>query len=197
MNDVLADRFAAVADSHDDSDWKALRPRRRWPVVAAVVAAGVVAAVAVAAVDGNWHFVRSHRTVDASTTVELNGHRYSVAVYLAPNSTNGVTVALKNAHSFVLMSAAGAITRTRCQAVIGSNAYWTKDGAILFGISSERVRKVRVGSVTTDTVDAGAYLTRVWALATPGRPKTIDALDAKGHLLRKVPIDAMTTRCSR
>ena len=176
MTDVLADRFAAVADLHDDSDWTALSRRRRWPIAATVVAAAVLATAALAGV-GGWRFVHAGQDVNAFGTVVLNGHHYKVEVHIPRKRPMVVALVLRNGHDTLTLAGVG------CRVLVQASTDRTKDGTVYFGFASELVRSVRVGGVTTKTVESGAHRTRVWALGVPGRPRRIEALDANGHVI--------------
>lgn len=82
MNDVLAERFAALADVHDDSDWldvrRRARRRVRFAIPATLVAAAVVAAGAFAAT-GGWVFSAHDRQVTARTDVVVAGRTWHVS----------------------------------------------------------------------------------------------------------------------
>jgi hypothetical protein len=188
MTDVLAERFEAVADLHDDSDWTALARRRRWPLAATAVVAAVVATAAFAGV-GGWRFVHDQRgNVNAFGTVGLNGHHYKVEVDIPRDRRGRLTLVLRNSKTKLTLSGIG------CRLLLEASSYETRDGTVYFGFAAETVRAVRVGGVTTKTVESGAYRTRVWALGAPGHKRTVQALAAGGHVLTaKTPGSGETT----
>lgn len=176
MTDVLADRFAGVADLRDDSDWTALSRRRRWPFAATALVAAVLATAALAGV-GGWRFVHAGPDVNAFGTVVLNGHRYQVDVHIPHKRPMVLTLVLRNGHDTLSVHGVG------CRLLVQASTYRTKDGTVYFGFASELVRAVRVGRVATKTVESGANHTRVWALGVPGPPRRVEALDANGHVI--------------
>jgi len=81
MTDLLAERFAALAEPGQE-DWadvlQRARPQRRRLTIAAVtVAAALVTAAAVAAA-GGWLFTKHGDTVSGQTSVQFHGAKYTV-----------------------------------------------------------------------------------------------------------------------
>ena len=109
MSDVLAERFAALADAHDDSDWLDVRRRARrrrarvvLPLAAAVAAAAAASAFAAS---GGWIFSSSDRQVTARTDVVVGGRTWHVS-YAASTRMRAV---------FCLRaSSSGLASRSRC-----------------------------------------------------------------------------------
>jgi hypothetical protein len=84
MTDLLAERFALLADTTDDSDWldvrrRARRARRFALPVAALVAAALVGATALAA-GGGWLFKGRGGEVTATRTLFFRGTTYRLTV---------------------------------------------------------------------------------------------------------------------
>jgi len=84
MTDMLFERFAALADPTDDSDWTDVRRRARrhglriaLPIAAAVAA--LVAAAAMAAA-GGWIFSSHDQRVTAVTQVTLHGRTWGISL---------------------------------------------------------------------------------------------------------------------
>lgn len=82
MTDVLAERFAALADLHDDSDWLDVRRRARGRTRIVLPIAAVVAAVAAAsaiAASGGWVFSAHDRQITAQRDVTVAGRTWHVS----------------------------------------------------------------------------------------------------------------------
>lgn len=83
MTDVLAERFAVLADLGDDSDWldvqRRARRRARFVLPAALVASAVLAVAAVAA-SSHWIFSTHARQVTAQTRVTVAGKTYRISI---------------------------------------------------------------------------------------------------------------------
>src|SRR5690348_15198390 len=101
MTDTLAERFAALADLHDDSDWldvrRRARRRTRFALPAALVAAAVLTAAAVAAT-GGWLFSGSDGRLVGVTHLTLHGQSWRVTLteqklgktsFISVGATNG------------------------------------------------------------------------------------------------------------
>jgi len=204
MTDVLAERFAALADAHDDSDWlDVLRRarRRRFVLPVALVAAAVVAAGAVAA-SGHWTFTTHAQHVTATTNVSVGGKAYRVSL-----TTEGAGVAC-----FTI-----APPGRRSCAVVGSGTLTIKDGnnwmtlaapgppfhavrlrvpggQIIAGASIAFARRIaiydahgRVYSTQTVAAPRGTKTPfRVWAIGLKGTTaRVIVAYDARGREIRE------------
>ena len=108
MNDIVGERFAALADLTGGSDWhdvrrRARRARARVVAPAAVAAAAIVAAGAFAAT-GGWIFSSSARQVTARTHVVVAGRTWQVS-YSASTRLHAV---------FCLRASAAGATRSKC-----------------------------------------------------------------------------------
>jgi hypothetical protein len=199
MTDVLTERFAALADLRDDSDWldvrrRARRRRTRVALPVAVVAAALAATAAFAAVNGNWIFRTQDGTVTARTQVSLAGRTWQVSLKtLAPEI------------SVCLQAASGTTVRSMCQAGLrrstnvpigapyGALHLNVAGGQLWMGITLGFVRRVSITDATgrgysTPTIDAPRAAKtpfRYWAIAIANPPaKAISAYDDQG---RKLP----------
>lgn len=158
MNDVVAERFAALADLSNESDWqdvhrRARRMRVRVAVPVAVAAATVVAAGAFAASSG-WIFSSNDRQVTARTDVVVAGRTWQVS-YSASTRLHAV---------FCLRaSSRGTRTRSECTEM---------------GPGSPRLGPPLGGMKLT--VPGG----RIWAGATVGFTRRVAITDAAGHVHR-------------
>ncbi len=154
MTDLLAERFAALSDLHDDSDWLDVRRRARrsgrlvLPVAA--VAAAVAAAGAFAASSG-WVFSAHDRQVTARTEVTVAGRTWQVS-YSASTAQRS---------RFCLRAAAsGEATRSQCGEM---------------GPGSPRLGPPLGGMRLA--VPGG----QIWAGATVGFTRRVAITDAAGH----------------
>lgn len=88
MNDVVTERFAALADLGNDSDWRDVRRRAnarrtRVTVPAAAALAAIVAASAFAAA-GGWVFSSHDRQVTARTDIRTGSRTWHVSFTTSP-----------------------------------------------------------------------------------------------------------------
>jgi hypothetical protein len=149
------ERFAALADPTDNSDWLDVRSRARrrrvWLVAPVAAAAAVVAAAAVAA-GGGWIFSTHDRQVTARTEVTLAGRTWRVSYTASP----------KHGASFCARaSSAGTATQWNCREMgPGSPRLGPPFGALKL------------------TVPAG----QIWVGATVGFTRRIAITDTNGHV---------------
>lgn len=191
MTDILLERFAALADPADDSDWLDVRRRaRRAHVrvsVAAAAAAALVAVAATVAAGGGWIFSTHDRQVTASTSVTLNGKAWDVSI------TNGafgrVCVRITGQHT-TCTSRLAQLVRARAFGAVSSKV---PGGQIWVGATIGFARRIAItnteGKVySADTMKAPKGTRtpfRYWALAVAGSAKSITAYDARGRSIRK------------
>jgi len=155
MNDI-AERFAALADHGNDSDWRDVRrrvrrTRARIAVPVAAALAAVVAATAIAAA-GGWVFSSNNRQVTARTEVVVAGRTWQVS-YSASARLHAV---------FCLRaSSPGTAARSKCAEM---------------GPGSPRLGPPLGGMELA--VPGG----RIWAGATVGFTRRVSITDAAGHM---------------
>jgi hypothetical protein len=154
MTDALAERFAALSDLRDDSDWldvrRRARRRVRLAVPVAAAAAAVVAASAFAASSG-WVFSSHNRQVTARTDVVVAGRTWHVS-YATSTARHAVFCARA--------SSSGAANRSKCTEM--------GPGSPHFGPPLGGMKLVVPGG-------------QIWAGATVGFARRIAITDAAGH----------------
>lgn len=210
MSDVFVERFDALADWTDDSDWlevqrRAKRTRRRLVVPAAFVAAAVCAAAAFAA--NSWLFPRTPDSITAITHVQFHGTNWRVFLTVTPDRAFCAT-----------------LTRTNARRQPGGCNVWVKPvplivgtpntfrieletppfdglrhidgrGELWYGVAQANVARITItdlnGRVTsTATVAAPKTKRRFWALPLPSsHAMFISGYDANGHLIRRTSVD--------
>lgn len=198
MTDVLHERFAALADPIDDSDWldvrRRARPgRRRHAIVAVAAIAALLAAAAVAAGD-RWLFTSQARQVTAVTHVALAGRTWRVSLTTGPGRWL--------ARSCVRLSSPGQQTVTggcgpRASRLVGppfgARHFRVPGGQIWVGATVGFTRRISITDVnghvyTTQAVDAPRGTKtpfRYWALALTAKARTITAYDARGRTISR------------
>ncbi len=83
MTDVLADRFAALAQTAPTTDWLDVRRRarrRRRPIALVAALAAAIAAATALAAGGSWVFSTHDRHVTAETRLTVGGRTWHVTV---------------------------------------------------------------------------------------------------------------------
>ena len=205
MTDILAERFAALADVRDDGDWRDVRrrarPRRRLMLAATLILAGACVAAAIAAV-GGWHlFDRGAGVVEATETVDLPDGRWTVTVDLAPTGLGGLTSILRNPQHKIVMTANGDasflprnVRGSRVEHLAEVSAYAAGGRSIVFGVAGEQVARMRAVApghrAEVATVEANPRLhARVWAVATSWRPRRLIVLGRDGRVLGHADLD--------
>jgi hypothetical protein len=155
MTDLLAERFAAVADPRDDPDWLDVRRRARptrarltIPVAAAVAAVAVAGALAAG---GGWIFSSSPRQVVAHTDVVVAGRSWRVS-YSTSTRLHAV---------FCLRVSSGGASHSKCGEM---------------GPGSRRLGPPLGG------MDVAVPGGRIWAGATVGFTRRVAITDAAGHV---------------
>jgi len=194
MTDVLAERFAALADTNDDSDWLDVRrrARRRARIVVPVAAAlAAVAAASAFAASGGWVFSTHARHVTARTDVVVAGRTWHVS-YAASTRLHAV---------FCLRaSAANETTRSRCAEMgpgsprlgppLGGMKLAVPGGQIWAGATVGFTRRVAITDAAGHTYEARAVRPpkgtktpfRYWVIALGSSPaRTITSYGANGR----------------
>jgi hypothetical protein len=86
MTDILAERFAAIADTTSTGDWLDVRRRARRPrrhvALAITAAAAAVAAAAALAAGGGWLFTKHGVLTTGATQVQFHGKNYTLHALL-------------------------------------------------------------------------------------------------------------------
>ncbi|MGN6798106.1 MAG: hypothetical protein ACTHKS_08155 [Gaiellaceae bacterium] len=195
MTDILVERFAALADPTDDSNWldvrrRARRAQTRVAVAAAVLAATVAVATALAAGSG-WVFNTHQHRVTAATSLSLNGSTWKVSI------TSGAFGRL-----CFRISGASATPSAACTGRLGGLHHARPFGAVVSKISGGQLwagasigfaRRISITttegrSYTADTMAAPKGTKtpfRYWAIAVTGTASSITAYDAHGRSIRK------------
>jgi hypothetical protein len=184
MNDVLAARFAALADTRDDSDWLDVRrrARRTHRRVAVAVAAGVAAVIATAAVaaGGGWIFSAHGPRLTAVTRVSLHGTTWRVEL------------------TRLCLRVSGGATAQDCGRALpppfGARHVDVDGGQIWAGETVGFARRISIADAAGTVHTASAVKAprgtktpfRYWVIALDGTKATsITAYDAHGRTLRK------------
>lgn len=183
MTDVLHERFAALADSTDDSDWldvrRRARGRRRWVVPYVAASAAVVAAAAVAA-SGGWIFSTNGPRLTAVTHVSLHGTTWRVELTRLCLRVSGTA----SAHD----------CGRRLGPPFGAQHVDVAGGQIWAGETVGFTRRISItdaaGTAHTATAVKAPRGTktpfRYWVIALDGTTaKSIAAYDARGRAIRK------------
>jgi hypothetical protein len=162
MTDLVAERFAALAETTDDSDWldvrrRARRRRARFVVPVALVAAAAIAAGAVAA-SGGWLFTGHDKAVLATTHVTVGGQSWQVTL----TSNHGARVSYVCIGAMSGSKPAGGGT---CD-MVATHAPFT--------------------AARVDVPGGG----QIWAGTTLGRMTRITVVDAAGRSHSAVPVEA-------
>jgi hypothetical protein len=184
MTDVLAERFAALADHNDDSDWldvrRRARRRTRLAVPLAAAGAAVVAAGAFAASSG-WLFSSHDGHVTARTEVALGGRAWHVSYTTS------------HAH-FCAKVTSGSTTRATCGEIgpgspFGALKLTVPGGQIWTGATVGFARRITITDATGEAHGAAAVKAprgtktpfRYWVIATASAARSITAYDATGR----------------
>ena len=185
MTDTLAERFAALADTNDDSDWLDVRRRaRRRGRLALPLAAALAAAFAVAAVagSGGWFFADNGHAVRATTQVVVHGRTWHVSV----------------SRLCATVSSPGQPSQSNCHTPLGppfgARSFDVDGGQIWVGTPLRFIRSISitdarggVHTVSTTAPPRGTKTpTRYWVIALHGtKAASISARDSRGHTFRK------------
>ena len=191
MTDVLFERFAALADQADDSDWldvrrRARRPRSRIAATAAAAAALVAVATALAT-GGGWIFRAHDHQVTAATSVTLNRKTWRVSI---TNGTFGRVCVSIAGQRTTCTSRLGQLGRAR---PFGAISATVAGGQIWVGATVGFARRIAItnagGQVySTKTIAAPKGTKtpfRYWALAVAGSATSVTAYDARGRSIWK------------
>jgi hypothetical protein len=191
MTDTLLDRFAALADPTDDSDWLDVRRRARPSpmrvAMAAAAGAAVVAAATALAAAGGWVFSTHDHHVTAATTVSLDGKSWNVSI-----TTGSLGRVCFRVEGSTGPTCTGRLDTLRRARPFGAVSVKVPGGQIWLGATIGFARRVVVTttdghSFATETKAAPRRTKtpfRYWALAVSGRAKWITAHDAHGHAIR-------------
>ena len=203
MSDVLAERFAAIADRADDGSWRDVRRRarvgvgRRRVAVLVVALAGAVAAAAALAVNGGWVFKRAPSAEPSfARTFPFQGASWSVVGYLDGDGrvscfSVGRTEALLARRERCSIH----LTRPRRSSRPITKTGWSsRGGEIWFGDARPSVARVAVTdtrgrtftapAVTAPTLPDPIVRFRLWLIALPSsKAVSIAAYDRHGKLL--------------
>jgi hypothetical protein len=194
MTDILFERFAALADLTDDSDWLDVRRRARHRHLQIAVAAAAAVAVAVVtaglAATGGWVFSTHDHKVTAAATVSLNGKTWNVSVTSMRFGRLCFRVAGPGGPAPTCSGPLGTLVRARPLGAVKVNV---PGGQIWLGATIGFTRRVAITNdrgqmYTTDTIAAPKTTKtpfRYWALAVAGTAESLTAYDAKGHSIRK------------
>jgi hypothetical protein len=192
MTDVLLERFAALVDLTDDSDWldvrrRARRAHMRVAAPLSAAAAVLVAAAAVAA-GGGWMFSTHDRQVTATTSVSLNGKTWNVSI-----TTGTFGRACFRIGGSPTTTCTGRLNELRGARPFGALESKVPGGQIWLGATIGFARRVVI-----TTTSGHAYTTeatpapkgtktpfRYWAVAVAGTAESITVYDARGHTIRK------------
>ena len=191
MTDVLFERFAALADHADDSDWldvrrRARRPRRRTAAATAAVAALVAVATALAA-GGGWIFRTHGHQVTAATNVTLSGKTWHVSI---TNGALGRVCVRIGGRRTTCTSRLAQLGGARPFGAISANV---AGGQIWVGATVAFARRIAITNVAGQTYSTTTMAApkgtktplRYWALAVAGSATSVTAYDAQGRAIRK------------
>ena len=193
MTDVLRERFAALADPTDDSDWLDVRRRARHAHTRLAVTVGSAAAVLVAtaalAAGGGWLFSTHDRQVTAATSVSLNGKSWRVSITSGTFGRVCFRIG-EPAGKTTCLGRLGELGRARPFGAAGSRV---AGGQIWVGATIGFARRVVITDSAGRTYTANAIAAprgtrtpfRYWALAVAGTANSITAYDAHGHMIRR------------
>ena len=210
MTDVLSERFGALADRTDDSNWpdvrRRARRRARLVVPAALVAAAVVAAGAVAAT-GHWIFSAHARSVTASTHVRVGNTTYRASITMKGAGKICFSIAPPNkppswdrycsdvGGNLTLHSENGTmVTLLAPGPAFRAISLRVRGGEVVAGASIDFARRIeltdakgRVYSTQTIAAPRGTKTPfRFWAIGLEGTTASaIAAYDARGLAIRK------------
>jgi hypothetical protein len=194
MTDALLERFAALADPTDDSDWLDVRRRarrtRKRAALAATAAAAVVVVTAALAAGSRWVFSTHDHRVTAATSVALSGRTWHVSITSGTFGRTCVRLTGSTPNRTTCTSRLKELGRARPFGAIGLPV---PGGQIWVGASIGFARRVVItnaeGRRYTATATAAPKGTRTpfryWAVAVAGTGTSITAYDAQGRSIRK------------
>jgi hypothetical protein len=198
MTDILLERFTAVADRTDDSDWLDVRRRahgrRRRRAVGPIAALATTAAVAAAALAaGNGWIFRSHdRSVTAASDVSLHGRTWHVTLTMRPfGGLSRLCVRLSSSGSPAVAGGCGKAPSRLLGPPFGARHFDVDGGQIWVGATIGFTRRIagadgHVYSTAAIRAPRGTKTPfRYWALAVGSRARSITAYDARGRAITK------------
>ncbi len=209
MTDVLAERFSALADATDDSDWlevrrRARRGRRSALPTAALAAAALVAATAVAA-GGGWLFTGHRNGATATRTISFHGTTYTLTVDTFADGALCMSLGKLHgprlAHPCVVpvLSDSPLKRALTTWLPVGHLVAEVRGGEVAFGAARPDIARVAVTNAagktfTTPTSAGPASLKprlRFWAMAFPGRARRLTAFNAAGKVVVRTRLDRL------
>lgn len=198
MTNVLHDRFGALADRDDDSDWGDVRRRargRRGPVVAPLTTLAAAALAAAALAAGNGWLFRSHdRAVTAVSTVSLHGRTWHVTLTTRPlGGLSRFCVHLSGPAGATVAGGCGKAPSRLLGPPFGARHFDVDGGQIWVGATVGFTRRIaitgtdgHVYSTVTIRAPRGTKTPfRYWALALGSRARSITAYSARGRAISK------------
>ncbi len=202
MTDLLAERFAALADTTDDRDWLDVRRRarrgRRLVLPAAALVTAAAAAAALAA--GGWLFTAHSNGVTATRTIAFHGSRYTLTVDTF--SDGMLCLKLEGLRARKPISLCDVPVPLDSEARRRFTTWLPLDtlkigvpgGQIAFGAARHDITKITVtnsagrtfATTTVATRPPARSSIRFWAIAAPGRIGSITAFNASGRVVKHV-----------
>jgi hypothetical protein len=194
MTDALAERFAALEDTSDTSDWPDVAQRVGWrrrnlvPPLALLAAAIIAGSAIGARATGVWVFgnPKLPREFAGITTIDVGGVYYRVNAFNLLNGRTCVTLIRRKsdlaAERCIAWPVAGRPFDVRIFRVGDTRIWW---GLGATGIS--RVTIAGPGNRFDGWVD-GSSATWIVALPASFRPRTISGYDGNGTLVTDQPV---------
>ena len=209
MTDILAERFAAIADTTGTGDWLDVRRRARRPhvriVLGGAAAAAAVAAAAALAAGGGWLFTSHGPLTTGSTQVQFHGTTYTLhALILARGRTfclelsRGTKLrlpAIANGCGVSTLTVKGLPQRLLPRAAptglpFGAKNWDSGGGQVWFGDARPDVASIEIVDTSGHTFRAQTAAPapktafRLWVIALPSSTgRTIAGYDAHGKLV--------------
>lgn len=198
MTDVLQERFKAIADRTDDSNWLEVKRRAgsRRRIVAPTVALVATAAVAAAALAaGNGWLFRSHDgSVTAVTRVSLHGTAWRVTLTTRPvGGLSRLCVRLSSPAGATVSGGCGKAPSRLLGPPFGARHFDVGGGQIWVGATVGFTRRIaitsadgRISSTRAIRAPRGTKTPfRYWAVAIGSPARSITAYDARGRAITK------------
>lgn len=197
MTDVLHERFAALADRTDDSDWLDVRQRahgwrRRLVAPLAALAAAALAAAALAA--GNGWLFRSHdRSVTAVSQVSLHGRTWRVTLTTRPVGGLSRLCVRLSGPAGTTTGGCGKAPSRLLGPPFGARHFDLDGGQIWVGATVGFTRRIGITGADGHVYSTAAVRApqgtktpfRYWVLAIGTRARSITAFDAHGRAITK------------
>ena len=200
MTDVLTERFAALADLNDDSDWLEVRRRARRrrtgvAVPAAIAAALALLAAAAVAAGNGWLFTSHDRQVTAETHVAFRGQTWRVTLTTRSGSwLSRVCVRVSRPGGSTISTGCGASSPTALRPPFGARHVDVAGGQIWAGATAPFIRRIVITDAagrphSTRTIGAPRGTKtpfHYWVVALDSSTgRSIVAYDSKGRAIRK------------